>query len=148
MLQTQESTSKANSASVCTNEGDRVPGPREFSLMSTVQFPYKDAMDGLEGVGATDSYSLSLDLTRQGLVCGPSSGFTLAGLFQMLQKKKDDGSLSKLAGPSGDINCVFMCCDLPYQYLNEYFEKLGPEKFHPVHNQVRGSPIFRRERES
>lgn len=123
--------------SVCTNAGDKVPGPREFSLMNEVQFPYKTSMDVLEEVCSKDSYSLSLDLTRQGIVCGPSSGFTLKGLFQRLAKKKQDGTLSQLAGPTGEIKCVFMCSDLPYQYLNEYFDKLGPEKFSPVHNDVR-----------
>lgn len=104
--------------------------------MGPVNFPYKESMDALEEVGAKDSYSLSLDLTRQGIVCGPSSGFTLQGLFQRLGKRKQEGSLSKLAGPNGEINCVFMCSDLPYQYLNEYFDKLGPEKFHPIKNEV------------
>lgn len=105
--------------------------------MDEVKFPYKAAVDGLEEVGAKESYSLSLDLTRQGIVCGPSSGFTLQGLFQRLEKKKQDGTLSQLAGPNGDINCVFICSDLPYQYLNEYFQNLGPEKFSPLKNEVR-----------
>lgn len=113
-----------------------MPGPREFSLMNEVKFPYKSAVDALEEVGSKDSFSLSLDLTRQGIVCGPSSGFTLQGLFQRLEKRKQDGSLSQLAGPSGEINCVFMCCDLPFQYLNEYFDNLGPEKFRPLRNEV------------
>lgn len=113
-----------------------MPGPREFSLMDEVKFPYKAAMDGLEEVGSTESYSLSLDLTRQGIVCGPSSGFTLQGLFQRLEKMKNKGELSKLAGENGEINCVFICSDLPYQYLNEYFDKLGPEKFQPLRNEV------------
>ncbi|KAF4126318.1 Cysteine synthase [Geosmithia morbida] len=120
---------------VCTNEGERVPGPREYSLMDTVRFPYKDAIDGLEEVGATDSFSMSLDLTRQGIVCGPSSGFTLSGLLQMIGKRKQEGTLSKLAGPDGEINCVFICSDLPYQYIDEYFDRLGPEKFAPVRNE-------------
>ena len=94
-------------------------------------------MDGLEEVCSKDSFSLSLDLTRQGIVCGPSSGFTLKGLFQRLERLKQDGKLAKLAGPKGEIKCVFMCSDLPYQYLNEYFDKLGPEKFRPVRNEVR-----------
>lgn len=128
--------------SVCTNAGDRVPGPREFSLMEEVQFPYKTSIDAMEEVGSTDSYSLSLDLTRQGIVCGPSSGFTLKGLLQGLEKRKQQGTLSELAGPTGEIKCVFMCCDLPYQYLNEYFDKLGPEKFKPLHNEVSVSGLF------
>jgi cysteine synthase len=104
--------------------------------MGEVEFPYLAAHDALEEVGATDSYSLSLDLTRQGIVCGPSSGFTLKGLFQRIEKFKQEGRLSQLAGPDGEIHCVFMCSDLPFQYLSEYFEKLGPEKFSPIRNQV------------
>jgi cysteine synthase len=104
--------------------------------MKEVQFPYKAAVDALEEVNSKDSYSLSLDLTRQGIVCGPSSGFTLKGLFQRIEKLKQSGKLAQLAGPSGQVNCVFMCSDLPYQYLNEYFDKLGPEKFKPLRNEV------------
>ncbi|PHH86919.1 hypothetical protein CDD83_9578 [Cordyceps sp. RAO-2017] len=129
---------------VCTEAGDRVPGPREYSLMSEVRFPYKSAVDAWEEVGSKDSYALSLDLTRQGIVCGPSSGFTLGGLLQRIEKKKQDGTLSQLAGPDGEVNCVFMCCDLPYQYLNEYFEKLGPDKFKPIRNErLRDVDLYR-----
>ncbi|EXV04475.1 pyridoxal-phosphate dependent enzyme [Metarhizium robertsii] len=129
---------------VCTNAGERVPGPREYSLMNEVKFPYRAAVDALEEVGAKESYSLSLDLTRQGIVCGPSSGFTLQGLFQRLEKKKQDGSLSQLAGSDGEINCVFICSDLPYQYLNEYFQNLGPEKFSPLKNErLRNVDLYR-----
>ncbi|PON09974.1 hypothetical protein C2W62_52585, partial [Candidatus Entotheonella serta] len=93
--------------------------------MSEVKFPYKSAVDALEEVGATDSYSLSLDLTRQGIVCGPSSGFTLQGLLQRLAQRKQAGTLSQLARPNGAINCFFMCSHLPYPYLTVYSEKLG-----------------------
>lgn len=66
-------------ASVCTAAGDRVPGPRSYALMSPVQFPWRDAIDTMEEVGSAESYSLSLALSREGLVCGPSSGFNLQG---------------------------------------------------------------------
>lgn len=104
--------------------------------MNEVPFPYKTAVDDLEEVNSMDSYSLSMELTRQGIVCGPSSGLTLKGLFQHLEKRKQEQSLSQLAGPNGGINCVFLCCDLPYQYVNEYFEKLPPENFYPIKNEV------------
>ncbi|CAG2017598.1 unnamed protein product [Fusarium graminearum] len=129
---------------VCTNAGERVPGPREYSLMREVEFPYLSSHDALEEVGAPDSYSLSLDLTRQGIVCGPSSGFTLKGLFQRLEKLKQEGKLSDIAGPDGETHCVFMCCDLPFQYLNEYFSNLGPEKFSPLRNErLRNVDLYR-----
>jgi hypothetical protein len=44
--------------------------------------------------------------------------------------------LSQLGGPYGLINCVFIACDLPYQYIDEYFDKVGEEAFHPIKNQV------------
>ncbi|KAI9372742.1 tryptophan synthase beta subunit-like PLP-dependent enzyme [Aspergillus egyptiacus] len=120
---------------VCTAPGDRVPGPRSFALMRPVEFPWKDAVDAIEEVNSYDSFSLSLDLCREGIVCGPSSGFNLIGLFQMLEKRKQAGTMAELAGPDGLTHCVFLCCDLPYQYISEYFQKLGPEKFHPIQNE-------------
>lgn len=122
---------------VCTAPGDRVPGPRSFALLAPVEFPWKEAVDAIEEVNSADSYSLSLDLCREGVVCGPSSGFNLQGLFQMLEKQKAEGTLAELAGPDGLIHSVFLCCDLPYQYIGEYFQKLGPEKFLPIRNEVR-----------
>ena len=122
---------------VCTAPGDRVPGPRSYALMRPVEFPWRAAVDAIEEVTSPDSYSWSLELCREGIVCGPSSGFNLKGLFQMLEKRKADGTLSELAGPDGLIHSVFLCCDLPYQYISEYFKALGPEKFHPIQNEVR-----------
>ncbi|CAJ2510377.1 Uu.00g050800.m01.CDS01 [Anthostomella pinea] len=127
---------------VCTAAGDRVPGPRSFALLAPVEFPWKASIDHIEEVGSHDSFSLSLDLTRQGIVCGPSSGFNLKGLFQFIEKRKTAGTLADLATgeggseSAGEIHCVFVCCDLPYQYISEYFDKLGPEYFPPIHNEA------------
>lgn len=121
---------------VCTAPGDRVPGPRSYALLRPVEFPWREAVDAIEEVGSSESYALSLNLCREGLVCGPSSGFNLQGLFQMLEKRKTTGTLPELAGPDRIIHCVFLCCDLPYQYIGEYFQKLGPEQFPPIQNEV------------
>ncbi|RBR11659.1 uncharacterized protein FIESC28_08886 [Fusarium coffeatum] len=120
---------------VCTAPGDRVPGPRSFALMAPVQFPWKKSVDHIEEVDSHNSFSMSLDLCRNGIVCGPSSGFNLAGLFQLIEKRKAEGCLSDLAGPDGTINCVFLCCDLPYQYISEYFDKLGESYFPSIKNE-------------
>ncbi|KAL7624931.1 hypothetical protein AAE478_004145 [Parahypoxylon ruwenzoriense] len=120
---------------VCTAAGDRVPGPRSFALLAPVEFPWKTAVDHIEEVGSHNSFSLSLDLCREGIVCGPSSGFNLKGLFQFIEKHKAAGTLRDLAGADGEIHCVFLCCDLPYQYVNEYFDKLGSEYFPPITNE-------------
>lgn len=119
-------------ARVCTKAGDRVPGPRSYALMSPVEFPWRAAVDTIEEVGSPESYRLSLEMSREGLICGPSSGFNLQGLYNFIQKQKSNDSLEALQGDDGKIHCVFMACDLPYQYLGEYFEKLGEDVFHPL----------------
>ncbi|EGD85550.2 uncharacterized protein TERG_01821 [Trichophyton rubrum CBS 118892] len=119
---------------VCTAPGDRVPGPRSYALMSPVPFPWQSAVDVIEEVGSQESFSLSLKLCRHGLVCGPSTGFSLQGLCQQLQKRKDAGTLSSLAGPDGKIHCNLRKVDL-YRYddaweshsakiLAEFYERL------------------------
>ncbi|OLN97762.1 Cysteine synthase B [Colletotrichum chlorophyti] len=119
---------------VCTAPGDRVPGPRSYALLQPVEFPWRSAVDHIEHVGSHDSFSLSLELSRQGLICGPSSGFNLKGLYQFLDKQLAAKTLNNLKDDRGDMHCVFVCCDLPYQYIDEYFAKLGPEHFPTIHN--------------
>lgn len=58
------------------------------------------------------------------------------GLLNYLRKQKAAGALSNLVGSDGIVNCVFICCDLPYQYIDEYFTTLSTDNFHPIHNQV------------
>lgn len=90
----------------------------------------------MEDVGSSDSYRLSMELCRYGLISGPSSGFTLQGLYQVLGRHKEEGTLDTLRQGSKPIEAVFLCCDLPFQYLDEYFDKLGPESFPPILNEV------------
>jgi hypothetical protein len=61
---------------------------------------------------------------------------TFQGLLNYLEKRKAAGTLSELAGPEGQIKCVFICCDLPYQYIDEYFDKVSEEEFRPIRNLV------------
>ena len=94
-------------------------------------------MDAVEEISSVDAYRLSMSLSREGLICGPSSGMALRGLLRFLQRAKDEGKLHDYADPeSGDISCVFLCCDLPYQYLDGYFQRLGEQDFHPIANRV------------
>jgi hypothetical protein len=67
---------------------------------------------------------------------------TEIGLYNFLQKRKDAGTLKDLAQEDGEIHCVFVCCDLPYQYLDDYFVKLGEDYFHPIQNSVSPSPAY------
>ncbi|KAJ7732121.1 tryptophan synthase beta subunit-like PLP-dependent enzyme [Mycena metata] len=119
---------------VCTSPGERVPGPRMFSLLAPVEFPWREAVDCIEEIGPFDSYEKSLHLCRNGLLVGPSSGLALLGLFKFLDKKKAAGELDSLRNPDGNIPCAFICCDQPFQYISEYFDKLGPSYFLPIRN--------------
>ncbi|KAF4991727.1 hypothetical protein FGRMN_7638 [Fusarium graminum] len=102
---------------------------------TSVEFPWKRAVDHIEEVDSHNSFSVSLDLCRNGIICGPSSGFNLKGLYQLIEKRKTEGTLSELARPNGNVNCVFLCCDLPYQYIDEYFDKLGASHFPSITNE-------------
>jgi len=123
---------------VCNVETDLVPGPRELPMHESSPFPWKEVVDFTESVGSVESYRQSMKLCREGLIAGPSSGLALQGLFNFLQKAKDNGILSQYSEEStGEISCVFVCCDLPHKYLDSYFEKLPLEEFHPMVNEVR-----------
>jgi cysteine synthase A len=78
-----------------------------------------------------------MQLLREGIIAGPSTGEASHGLFKYLTKPKDAGKLQELADLQiGDISCVFICCDLPYQYMDGYFQKLGENEFPPILNEV------------
>lgn len=58
----------------------------------------------------------------------------MKGLYNYLDRAKATNELDKLRSEDGFINCVFICCDLPYVYMSEYKEKLGESFFPPMHN--------------
>ncbi|KAJ1309353.1 hypothetical protein OPQ81_006132 [Rhizoctonia solani] len=119
---------------VFTAPGDRVPGPRPIDLVQTVDLPWQEVIDAAEHVSSKDSYRISLELCRQGLLVGPSSGLSLKGLYQYLEKMKKHGELDGLRADDGNVYCAFICCDQPYQYISDYFTKLEPSCFPPIHN--------------
>ncbi|RDW58723.1 hypothetical protein BP6252_13199 [Coleophoma cylindrospora] len=120
---------------ICNATGDSIPGPRPYPLLFSSKFAWAKVVDKVEEVNSIESYRLSMLLSREGLICGPSSGMALAGLLQFLQEAKNKGNLQQYADESsGEISCAFLCCDLPYQYLDDYFKKLGEDEFHPIIN--------------
>ncbi|QDS72599.1 hypothetical protein FKW77_001460 [Venturia effusa] len=122
---------------VCNVFGDPTPGPRHFPGFESSQFPWRETIDSFQHVASVESYEKSMQLSREGIICGPSSGEALCGLFDYLQKEKDAGTLKNLADErTGEISCVFICCDLPYQYMDNYFQKLGEDKFPPIYNKI------------
>ncbi|KAH7084357.1 cysteine synthase [Paraphoma chrysanthemicola] len=117
--------------------GDPVPGPRYYEGFQSSPFPWQETIDTRVEVTSADAYRMSMQLSREGLICGPSSGEALKGLLQYISGLKSAGRLDELVDEkTGDISCVFTCCDLPYQYLPAYFEKLGAEEFPPIENEI------------
>lgn len=79
-----------------------------------------------------------MHLSREGLISGPSSGEALQGLLDYVGNLKAQGKLQDLANrDTGELSCVFTCSDLPYQYLDEYFNKLDESEFPPIFNEVK-----------
>ncbi|RDB18452.1 Cysteine synthase B [Hypsizygus marmoreus] len=120
---------------VLTAPNDRVPGPRNYNMLLPVEFPWRQSLDFMEEVGSFLSYEKSLELCRNGLLVGPSSGLALVGLLNFLKKRKAENSLDMLRNRDGEIPCVFICCDQPFQYIHEYFDKLGHSYFLPIKNE-------------
>jgi len=110
--------------------GDETPCPRNFDGFHTCGFPWGELVDTSVDVASVDSYRMLMMLSREGLICGPSLGQALQGILDYIGKLKEAGALAQLADPTtGKVSCVFTMSDLPYQYLPQYFSKLGEEEF-------------------
>ncbi|QRV85629.1 cysteine synthase [Ceratobasidium sp. AG-Ba] len=107
-----------------------------YSLLEPVTwFPWREAIDAMEEVTSPEAFEYSLDLCRNGLLVGPSSGMALLGLYKYFDRTiKETGTLDHLRNEDGEIPCVFICCDGPFQYIHEYYEKLDESYFLPVRN--------------
>ncbi|KAL2147138.1 hypothetical protein VTI28DRAFT_568 [Corynascus sepedonium] len=117
--------------------GDPTPGPRHYENFNSCGFPWAQTVDKFVKVASVDSFRMSMRLSREGLIAGPSSGQALKGLLDYISQLKQTDELSQLADPAtGEVSCVFTCSDLPYQYLPMYFQKLGPEEFPSIQNKI------------
>lgn len=107
-----------------------VPGVRTRALLAPTGFAYDTAVDILEEVGTHEAFATSLAMIRAGLLVGPSSGFALAGLRAALGRHRQE--IEERVALQGAVNAVFICCDLPYPYIDEYMQFLPQEYFPPV----------------
>ena len=112
-----------------------VPGPRTEKLLKLVGFDWRAHLDHIEEAETAESYRLSMEMSRLGLLVGPSSGLVLSGLLQHLQKAKEAGRLDELRNADGEVLCVSIACDGPLPYLDEYFKYLGREHFPSIQNE-------------
>ncbi|KAK4174681.1 tryptophan synthase beta subunit-like PLP-dependent enzyme [Triangularia setosa] len=121
---------------VCNVFGDPTPGPRHFPGFESSPFPWRETIDKFVSVKSEDAFRMSMKLSRHGIICGPSSGEALYGLLEWLGNERDDERLEELKrDESGEVHCVFLCADLPYQYMELYYAKLGEGEFPGIRNQ-------------
>jgi len=119
---------------VMRDDTSYVPGVRTEGLLELIGFDWAKQVDHVEKIGTTDSYRMSMQLSRNGIVTGPSGGFALCGLLNHLEKKVQNNSLDELRTQGDDISCVFICPDGPVPYLDEYFKYLDAEDFPGILN--------------
>lgn len=112
-----------------------VPGPRTLGLLKMIDFNWEEACDDIVAIGTFEAYKNSLELCRSGILGGPSTGLNLAGLLKYLSHMKRKHLLKDLQNNQGEINCVFLCCDTPFPYLNDYFERIPKRYFPKIYNQ-------------
>ncbi|KAK0701388.1 tryptophan synthase beta subunit-like PLP-dependent enzyme [Apiosordaria backusii] len=123
---------------VCNVFGDPTPGPRHFPGFESSPFPWRETIAEFVSVKSEDAFRMSMRLSRYGIICGPSSGEALYGLLEWLGQEKERGNggwegLKK--DGNGEVNAVFLCADLPYQYMELYYQKLGEGEFPEIRNQ-------------
>jgi cysteine synthase len=119
---------------VMREQNSYVPGVRTRGLLQLTAIDWEKQVDSVMEVKTTESYRKSLQLSRAGLVVGPSSGFSLCGLLNYLGERVKNNTLDELREDGGDIICVFICCDGPVPYLDEYFKYLDPSDFPEILN--------------
>lgn len=105
-----------------------VPGVRTVQLLKQIAFDWKGAVDAYEEIGTRQSYDISLQLCRAGILVGPSSGFAYAGLLAYLKQQKEKNLLQP-----GHV-AIFICPDSPFPYMDEYFEYLDSAHFPKIQN--------------
>ncbi|KAL1844009.1 hypothetical protein VTJ49DRAFT_6413 [Mycothermus thermophilus] len=117
--------------------GDPTPGPRHYENFNSCGFPWAETVDAFVDVPSVESFRMSMRLSREGIIAGPSSGQALKGLLDYLGRLKEIGDLESLRdSETGEVSCVFTCSDLPYQYLAMYFQKLGEDEFPAIQNEI------------
>ncbi len=116
--------------------GHYVPGPRTEELLKLIGFDWQPHVDSVQEAETAASYQKSMELSRAGLVVGPSSGLSLVGLLRYLQQRKDEKRLDELRNGQGEISSVFICPDTPFPYLDEYFKYLDESNFPKIENEA------------
>ena len=113
-----------------------VPGPRTAELLKLIGFDWQPHVDALQEVITAEAYQKSMELSRSGLIVGPSSGLSLVGLLHFLNQCKTENTLDQLRNQKGEVSCTFICPDTPFPYFDEYFKYLDDSNFPAIENEA------------
>lgn len=113
-------------------KGSAIPGPRGEVMIHKLGIPWEKVTDEVIPINAHDAFLHSLRLIRLGLFVGPSSGMQLAALLQKIETLKINNELHAFRNKHGQVFCSIIGCDTMFPYIDDYFEVLGAEHFHPV----------------
>jgi cysteine synthase/rhodanese-related sulfurtransferase len=105
-----------------------IPGPRTKNLLEEVSFEWSESCDDLVEVGTRDAFQTSLSMIRQGLLVGPSSGMALDGVYRYIETHPE------LFDNDEKQTIVFICCDTPLPYMDEYFSIIPEDQFPTIKN--------------
>lgn len=119
---------------VMRGQDQYVPGARTEKLLNVVGFDWRPHVDHLVPVDAEISYRLSMEMSRLGLIVGPTSGMALAGALRFLTEMKEADRLDAFRNDEGDLLCVFPCPDGPLPYLDEYVKYVDRAHFPEIRN--------------
>lgn len=109
-----------------------IPWPRTKNLLNQIDFDRESQLDYMEYVWTIDSYKQSLTICRYGILWWPSSGMNLKWLFQYIENNIK--KIKNIVKTKWDFKCVFICCDTPLPYIDEYFKYLDQDFFSKIHN--------------
>lgn len=104
-------------------EGNAVPGIRSRAKLKDIRLKWKTGIHHVE-VETKESYRKSLELTRAGILAGPSSGSAFAATTHFLENKH-----ALFRNAEGETWAVFVVGDTPLPYLDKYSTILDPQDF-------------------
>lgn len=115
----------------CIKRGSSIPGPRGEDAINKLGFPWSFVVDKTMSIDQGSAYLESLNLIRQGLLVGPSTGMQLAMINKMINKMKKDKTLNNYRNNKGEIVIVFVAGDTMFPYVDDYFSVLPKKHFKP-----------------
>jgi cysteine synthase len=111
--------------------GSSIPGPRGEDALPKLGFPWATVVDRTIPIDQESAYEKSLELIREGILVGPSTGMQLSMIEKMLKEMKDNKTLNKYRNKKGEVVITFIGGDTMYPYIDEYFAVLPTKHFKP-----------------